>query len=85
MQGPEEWAESNAGLEATKKRGEGTMDRLKVAGQGEPLGLRRKNLNEQHLHNRQFRETAREETLRPGRAAAEPTHDLEEGGQKVSG
>ena len=59
MQGPEERAESNAGLEATKKRGEGTMDRLKVVGQGEPLGPRRKNLNEQHLQNRQFRETAR--------------------------
>lgn len=54
-------------------------------GREEPLGPRQKNLNEQNLQNRQFRETARGETLRPGRAAAEPTRDLEKGGQKVSG
>lgn len=65
--------------------GKGRRTDSKWLGREEPLGLRQKNLNEQHLQNRRFRETARGETLRPGRAAAEPTRDLEEGGQRVSG
>lgn len=65
--------------------GKGRRTDSKWLGREEPLGPRQKNLHEQHLQNRRFRETARGETLRPGRAAAEPTRDLEEGGQRVSG